>query len=301
MSKVMTMADAIRNLVVDGDMIYIAGFNHAIPFSAAHEIIRQRKRDLVLCRATPELIGDQMVASGCLRKVIFSWAGNGGVGLLRAFRRAVEGGQLAIEEYTHFGMNARLFAGASGLPFFPLRSNFGSDLPRYNPNIKTVTCPYTGEELSAVPALNPDVAIVHVQRADAEGNCHMWGVIGDQREAAFASRKVVVVAEEIVSPSVINSDPNRTLIPGFIVNAVVEDPWGAHPSFVQGYYDRDDAFYVQWDEVTKSEESLQAYLAEWVYGVTDRREYLGKLGAEKVFALTPKRCYSVPADYGLYS
>jgi len=299
-SKVMSMAEAIHTFVADGDTIYIAGFTHAISFAAGHEILRQDVHDLILCRMTPDLLYDQMIAAGCARKLVFSWAGNGGVGLLRAFRRAVESGHLEIEEYTHFGLSARLFAGASGLPFFPLRSNIGSDLPRFNRSIRTITCPYTGMELSTVPALNPDVAIVHAQRSDAEGNAHIWGVIGEQREAAFAASKVILVVEEIVDERVIRSDPNRTLIPSFIVSAVVEEPWGAHPSFLQGYYDRDDGFYIQWDQISSSEEMLRAYLKEWVYGVSDRREYLRKLGAEKIIALTPKRCYSVPTDYGLY-
>jgi glutaconate CoA-transferase, subunit A len=298
-SKVMTMSAAVKNFVADGDTIYIAGFTHAVPFSAGHEIIRQRRRDLTLCRATPDLVYDQMVAAGCARKVVFSWAGNGGVGLIRAFRRAIERGQVEVEEYTHFGMNGRLFAGASGLPFFPMVSNLGTDLPRVNPSIKTVTCPFTGATLSAVPALNPDVTIIQAQRADAEGNAHVWGVIGDQREAAFAAKKVILVVEEIVDDAVIRSDPNRTLIPGFIVSAVVEEPWGAHPSFVQGYYDRDDAFYIEWDRISSTEEGLNAYLEEWVHGVADRREYLCKLGADRMISLTPKHCYSVPVDYGL--
>jgi len=298
--KVMSMAEAVRRFVADGDTVYAAGFTHAVPYAAGHEIIRQRKRNLILCRATPDLMYDQLIAAGCARKLVFSWAGNASVGLLRAVRRGVESGSLEVEEYTHYGMTARLFAGAAGLPFYPLRSNTGSDLVRVNPNIKTVTCPYTGETLSTVPALNPDVAIIHVQRADAEGNAQLWGIFGEQREAAFAARRVILAVEEIVDERVIRSDPNRTVIPGFVVSAVVEEPWGAHPSFLQGYYDRDNEFYIQWDKISSSDESLHAYLEEWVFGVADRREYVRKLGAEKVVALTPKRYYSVPVDYGLY-
>jgi glutaconate CoA-transferase subunit B len=182
----------------------------------------------------------------------------------------VESGQLEIEQYTHFGMNARLFAGASGLPFFPIKSNLGTDLPKFNPKIKTIHCPYTGEELTTVPALNPDVAIVAVQRCDTEGNAHLWGVIGDQREAAFASRKVILVVEEVVDDAVIRSDPNRTIIPGLKVDAVVEEPWGTHPSFLQGYYDRDDAFFFEWDKICRDDETLKAYMDEWIYGVAKR-------------------------------
>ncbi len=300
MTKVMTMAEAVSRFVADGDTVYAAGFTHAVPFAVGHEIIRQRKRDLVLCRATPDLMYDQMIAAGCARKLVFSWAGNASVGPLRAFRRAVEAGTVEIEEYTHYGMTARLFAAAAGLPFFPVRTNTGSDLPGVNPNLKSVTCPYTGQVLSTVPALHPDVAIVHAQRADSNGNAQIWGIVGEQKEAAFAARKVILAVEEVVDEAVIRSDPNRTIIPGFIVSAVVEEPWGAHPSFLQGYYDRDNDFYIQWDKVSSSEESLQAYLDEWVYGVSGRAEYMQKLGAERMLRLTPKRAYSVPVDYGLY-
>lgn len=300
MNKVMTMAEAVSRFVSDGDVVYAAGFTHAVPFAVGHEIIRQRKKDLVLCRATPDLMYDQMIAAGCARKLVFSWAGNASVGPLRAFRRAVESHSVEIEEYTHYSMTARLFAGAAGLSFYPVRTHTGSDLPRHNPNIRSVTCPYTGQALSTVPALNPDVAIIHAQRADAAGNAQIWGILGEQKEAAFASKKVILAVEEIVDESVIRSDPNRTVIPGFVVSAVVEEPWGAHPSFLQGYYDRDNDFYIQWDKVSSTADSLQAYLDEWVYGVAGRAEYMRKLGAERIISLTPKRCYSVPVDYGLY-
>ncbi len=300
MTKVMSMAEAVSRFVADGDAVYAAGFTHAVPFAVGHEIIRQRKRDLVLCRATPDLMYDQMIAAGCARKLVFSWAGNASVGPLRAFRRVVESGAVAIEEYSHYGMTARLFAAAAGLPFFPVRTNVGSDLPRVNPNLKSVTCPYTGQELSTVPALCPDVAIIHAQRADATGNAQIWGIVGEQKEAAFAAKRVILAVEEIVDEAVIRSDPNRTIIPGFVVSAVVEEPWGAHPSFLQGYYDRDNDFYIEWDKVSSTAESLQAYLDEWVYGVSGRAEYMQKLGAERMLRLTPKRAYSVPVDYGLY-
>jgi glutaconate CoA-transferase subunit A len=242
-SKLTTMADAIGRLVGDGDAIVIEGFTHLICFAAGHEIIRQRKRDLVACRLTPDLVYDQMVGAGCVRKLVFSWAGNPGAGPLYALRRAVEEGipnRVEIEEYSHFGMVARLAAGAARLPFYPMRNYQGSDLPRVNPKIRTVLCPFTGEELAAVPALEPDVAIVHVQRADDQGNAQIWGLLGVQKEAAFASRRVIVVAEEIVDERVIRSDPNRTLIPGVIVSAVVHEPFGCHPSYAQGFYDRDN-------------------------------------------------------------
>jgi len=299
-TKIMAMDEAVRRFVHDGDIIVIEGFTHLICFAAAHEIIRQGRRDLTLCRLTPDLIYEQLIGAGCARRLIFSWAGNPGAGPLYALRRAVEQGipnSIELEEYSHFGMVARLTAGASKLPFYPLRNYRGSDLPRVNPQIKTVTCPFTGEELAAVPALNPDIAIIHAQRADENGNAQIWGLIGVQKEAAFASRNTIVVAEEIVSESVIRSDPNRTLIPGLIVNAVVHEPFGCHPSFAQGFYDRDNDFYVRWREISQSEALLNKYLEEWVYGVRDRREYVERMGAD-IDRLKARPQYCEPVNYG---
>jgi glutaconate CoA-transferase subunit A len=275
-AKLATMHDAIAAHVHDGDTVAIEGFTHLICFAAAHEIIRQRRRGLTLCRLTPDLVADQMIAAGCLERLVFSWAGNPGAGSLHAFRRAVEKHErpLAIEEYSHFGMVARFAAGAAGLPFWPLRNYDDTDLPRVNPNIRSVACPFTGEMMAAVPALTPDVTIVHVQRADDHGNAQVWGITGVQKEAAFAAKRVIVVAEEIVDAAVIRSDPNRTLIPGFIVSAVVHEPWGAHPSYAQGYYDRDNAFYVEWEGISRDASRLDAYLRDLVYGVADRAAYL---------------------------
>jgi len=272
----MSMHDAVARFVRDGDTVVIEGFTHLISYAAGHEIIRQRRRDLTLCRLTPDLIYDQMIAAGCARKVVFSWAGNPGVGSLHAFRRAVEGQQLEIEEYSHFGMVARFAAGAAGLPFWPLRDYAGTDLPRANPRIKAVACPYTGEALATVPALNPDVTIVHAQRADAQGNTQIWGLLGVQKEAAFASRRVIVAVEELVEESVIRADPNRTVIPAMIVDAVVVEPWGAHPSYAQGYYDRDNEFYVAWETISRDPGKLERYLDEFVRAVPDRAAYLEK-------------------------
>jgi glutaconate CoA-transferase subunit A len=278
-SKVVSMRDAIARHVHDGDTVVIEGFTHLICFAAAHEIIRQGRRELTLCRLTPDLIYDQMIAAGCARKLVFSWAGNPGAGSLHAFRRAVEGkGErpLEIEEYSHFGMVARFCAGSAKLPFWPMRDYMGTDLPLANPRIRTVVCPYTGERLATVPALNPDVTIVHAQRADANGNAQIWGLLGVQKEAAFASAHVIVVVEELVDEAVIRGDPNRTLIPGMIVDAVVVEPWGAHPSYAQGFYDRDNDFYVAWEDVSRDPAKLKAYLDEYVHGVADRQGYLGK-------------------------
>jgi len=273
------MRDAVARFVHDGDTVVIEGFTHLICFAAGHEIIRQRRRDLTLARLTPDLIYDQMIAAGCARKLVFSWAGNPGVGSLHAFRRAVEGksaGALEIEEYSHFGMVARFSAGAARLPFWPLRNYMGTDLPTANPRIRSVACPYTGEALATVPALNPGVTIVHAQRADAAGNAQMWGLVGVQKEAAFASERVIVVVEELVEEAVIRSDPNRTLIPGMIVSAVVVEPWGAHPSYAQGYYDRDNDFYVAWESISRDPDTLARYLDEFVYAVPDRAGYMEK-------------------------
>jgi len=294
------MREAIARFVRDGDTVVIEGFTHLICFAAGHEIIRQGRRDLTLARLTPDLIYDQMIAAGCARKLVFSWAGNPGVGSLHAFRRAIEGREterrLEIEEYSHFGMVARFSAGAARLPFWPLRNYMGTDLAKANPRIKTVACPYTGEALATVPALNPGVTIVHAQRADAAGNTQMWGLVGVQKEAAFASERVIVVAEELVDEEVIRSDPNRTVIPSMIVSAVVVEPWGAHPSYAQGYYDRDNDFYVAWEGISRDPSRLQGYLDEFVHGVPDRAAYLEK--QPQVTRLKAKERFSAGVNYG---
>jgi glutaconate CoA-transferase subunit A len=300
MSKLFPLSKAISQNVHDGDTVYAAGFTHLIPFAAGHEMIRQGYKDLVLARATPDLIYDQMVAAGCARKVIFSYMGNPGVGSLRFVRSELEAGKLEWEEYSHFGMISRLQAGAAGLPFMPMNQTAAVDLEMANSNYRRVRDPYSDQEVVVVPALNPDVAILHSQRADANGNAHIWGIIGEQKEAAFAAKRVILTAEEIVEESVIRSDPNRTLIPGFIVDAVCHVPYAAHPSYTQGYYDRDNAFYLEWDQISASPESVRAYLDEWVFGVKDRREYWEKLGSEVHARLKIASRPSVPVDYGAY-
>jgi glutaconate CoA-transferase subunit A len=300
MTKAMSLSEAISRYVQDGNCIYAAGFTHLIPFAAGHEIIRQQRKDLILARATPDLIYDQIVAAGCARKVIFSYMGNPGVGSLRIVRAEIEAGRLEWEEYSHFGMISRLQAGATGVPFMPMNPTAAGDLERANPNHRSVTDPYSGGEVAVVPALKPDVAIVHVQRADSEGNAQIWGIIGEQKEAAFAARHVILTAEEIVDASIIRSDPNRTLIPGFIVDAVCHVPYCAHPSYTQGYYDRDNDFYLTWDEVSKTKEGVQAYLDEWVLGVKDRAEYWQKLGPGAHQLLSVKSRPSALVDYGDY-
>ena len=300
MSKLSSLSDAIRQHVHAGDLVYAAGFTHLIPFAAGHEIIRQQIKDLVLARATPDLIYDQMIAAGCARKVIFSYSGNPGVGSLKWLREGIEKGSLEWEEYSHFGMISRLQAGASGLPFMPMRQTGALDLEKANPLYRRVRDPYGGEDVVVVPALCPDVAIVHVQRADSEGNAQIWGILGEQREAAFASKRVILTAEEIVDPEIIRSDPNRTLIPSLVVSAVCHVPWCAHPSYTQGYYDRDNELYLRWEEISKDEAGMRAYLDEWVYGVKDREEYLEKLGTETRERLKPGLRLSAPVNYGSY-
>jgi glutaconate CoA-transferase subunit A len=302
-SKVATMRDAIAELVHDGDTVAIEGFTHLISFAAGHEIIRQRRRDLVLARMTPDVIYDQMVAAGVARKLIFSWLGNPGVGGLNAIRRVTEGSNatLELEEYSHFGMVARYAAGAAKLPFMPLRSYFETDLPKANPLIRPIESPYGDGTVYAVPPLRPDVTVVHAQRADASGNTQVWGLLGCQKEAAFAAERVIVVVEELVDEAVIRADPNRTIIPGIVVDAVVVEPWGAHPSYVQGCYDRDNRFYRDWDPISRDAAATAAWLEEWVYGLDGRAAYAEKLGAERLTSLRP----SGPApsgivDYGEY-
>lgn len=300
MSKLIPLKQAIQEHVKDGDCVYAAGFTHLIPFAAGHEIIRQGRRDLTLARATPDLIYDQMVAAGCARKVIFSYMGNPGVGSLRIVRRELEAGRLEWEEYSHFAMISRLQAGATGLPFMPMNVTAADDLEKANSHYRSVTDPYSGGEVVVVPALKPDVAIVHVQRADANGNAHIWGIIGEQKEAAFAAEKVILTAEEIVPEEVIRSDPNRTLIPGFVVDAVCEVPHCSHPSYTQGYYDRDNAFYLEWDKISQDRDEVQRWLDEWVYLVQDRDEYWSKLGEEVHQRLKITSRMSLPVDYGQY-
>jgi glutaconate CoA-transferase, subunit A len=307
-SKVATMRDAVAELVRDGDTVAIEGFTHLISFAAGHEIVRQRKRDLTLARLTPDVIYDQMVAGGVARKLVFSWLGNPGVGGLNAIRRRIEAeaveasGEppLEVEEYSHWGMVGRYTAGATNLPFFPLRSYFESDLPKVNPRIRPVESPYGDGVVYAVPPLKPDVTIVHAQRASAAGDTQVWGLLGCQKEAAFAADRVIVVVEALVDESVIRADPNRTIIPGLIVDAVVVEPFGAHPSYVQGAYDRDNRFYLDWDPISRDEAATQAWLRQWVYDLDGRAAYLEKLGAERVASLKPGPAPSGVVDYGDY-
>ena len=302
--RILSMSQAVERYVADGSSVAIEGFTAFIGFAAAHEIIRQRRQGLTLIRMTPDLVYDQMVAAGVAERLVFSYLGNPGVGSLHAIRRAVEKGvpqPLAIEEYTHFGMVGRYLAGASRLPFFPLRSYRGSEMVAVNDQVRFVTSPYEdGEEIAVVPPINPDVAFITAQRADAAGNTQMWGLLGMQKEVAFAARRVVVVVEEIVDEAVIRHDPNRTVIPGLVVDAVVHEPYGAHPSYVQGYYDRDNQFYLEWEDISRDQAATEAWLDEWVYGVPGRAAYLAKLGKERLDGLAPGEMWAEPVNYGRY-
>jgi glutaconate CoA-transferase, subunit A len=300
MTKLCSLKDAITNYVHDGDIVYCAGFTHMIPFAAGHEIIRQGRKNLTLARATPDLIYDQMVAAGCARKLIFSYIGNPGVGSLRIVRTELEAGRLEWEEYSHFGMISRLQAGAAGLPFMPMNQTAATDLENSNPNIGRVKDPYTGREVITVPPLTPDVGIIHVQRCDKNGNAHIWGIVGEQKEVAFASKNVIITAEEIVDEDVIRSDPNRTIIPEMIVKAVCHVPHCAHPSYTQGYYDRDNVFYLNWDKISEDPAAVKQWLDEWVYGVKDCDEYWQKLGPETHKRLDVKPKFAAPVNYGDY-
>lgn len=301
--KRLSMHDAIAAHVRDGMSVAIEGFTAFICFAAGHEIIRQGRRDLTLIRMTPDLIYDQMVAAGVASKLVFSYLGNPGVGSLHCLRRAIEEGiprPLALEEYSHYGMVGRYLAGASRLPFYPLRSYLGSDIPVVNDQIKFIESPYGDGKIAVVPPLHPDLAIIHAQRADSQGNTQLWGLLGVQKEAAFAAQKVVVVVEEIVDEAVIRADPNRTLIPGLIVDAVVHAPYGAYPSYVQGYYDRDNVFYLEWDKISRDHQQTMAWLDEWVYGVADPAEYVRKLGESPLARIKPGSARAGVIEYGEY-
>ncbi|MHB1612611.1 MAG: CoA transferase subunit A [Sulfobacillus sp.] len=277
-TRQLTLDALVSEYIEDGMTLYMAGFSHLIPFAAAHEIIRQKKSHLTLCRATPDLIYDQMIAAGVADRLVFSYAGNPGVGLLPAFRRAVEQGDISLEEYTHFEMVARLEAGAAGLPFWPLKSPI-TDLVLRRP-AATVTCPYTGAAVPTVPALNPDVTWVHVQAADSDGNLYVSGLVGEMKEAALAAKTVVATTESFYPADVLRTRRGELLLPGFRVSAVAHVPMGAHPSYASGLYERDTRFYQQWTAIAKDAERCQAWLEEWIYGTANHEQYLSKWGQE---------------------
>jgi len=302
-SKLVTIKEAVARHVMPGSMVLMgAQLEQMIPFAAGHEIIRQGLRDLTLVGPISDILFDQLIGAGCVTRVMAAWVGNVSAGVGYCFRRAVERDiprPVQMVDYSNFTLALGLHAGAMGVPFMPTYSTLGSDLLKKNGNLREFPSPVNEEKLIAVRAIKPDVAIIHVQRADEFGNAHLWGNLGVAVDGARASRKVIVVAEEIVAPEVIASDPNRTLIPGLFVTAVVHEPWGAHPSPVQGHYGRDHAFFSQYHEQSRELEEFERWLARWVNGVPDRCAYMNLLGACRVEALgVREHAHSAPADFG---
>jgi glutaconate CoA-transferase subunit A len=282
LAHIVHLRDAIRELVHDGDFVALEGFTHLIPFAAGHEIIRQGRRNLTLVRMTPDVIYDQLIGAGCARKLIFSWGGNPGVGSLHRLRDAVEKDwpvPLEVEEHAHAGMAAAYAAGASGLPFGLLRGYLGSDLPKYNPNIKFIECPFTGERLAAIPSLRPDVAVIHAQQADREGNVQLWGVTGVQKEAVLAAKRSIVTVEEIVD-TLKPASPNAVVLPKWVIGAVCHVPTGAFPSYALGYYGRNNAFYKKWDGIARERDGFTAWIDRHVRGTADFAEFRRSLEAK---------------------
>ncbi len=296
------MHDAISTHIPDGCSVALGlQMEQMIPFSAGHEMIRQKKRGLILIGPIFDIIADQLIGAGCVEEVIGAWVGNVMMGSAYNFRREVESGRVRVTNLTNFSVALALQAGAMGIPFLPMRSALGSDVAKGNRFFKEMDDPFGGEpsKLHAVRALNPDTTILHVQRADAEGNAHCWGNFGVMLEGVRAAKKVIVVAEEIVAPKVIASDPNRTVIPAFLVSAVVESPMGAHPSPVQGYYKRDNEFFMQYHRESKTQADFDDWAKTWIHGVADREGYMQVLGAERAASLGVKtHAYAAQTDYG---
>ena len=285
MAHVTQLREAVAGLVRDGDSVALEGFTHLITTAAAHEIVRQGREDLTLIRMTPDLIYDQMIGMGCARKLVFSWGGNPGVGSLHRFRDAVENGwpaPLEIEEHSHAGMANRYVAGASGLPFAVLRGYVGTDLPKVTTTIAPISCPFTGEELMAVPALSPDVAAIHAQQADRRGNVAIWGISGIQKEAALSARRVIVTVEEVVAE--LEPHPFQVVLPSVAVDAIAVEPMGAHPSYADGYYDRDNAFYEAWDAIARDRGRFREWMDRHVLGTGSFGEYLESVRREGMVA-----------------
>jgi glutaconate CoA-transferase subunit A len=270
MAQITPLREAVSGLIQDGDTVALEGFTHLIPHAAGHEIIRQGKKGLTLVRMTPDLIYDQIIGMGCAAKLIFSWGGNPGVGSLHRFRDAVEKGwphKLAIEEHSHSGMANAYVAGASNLPFALLRGYTGSDLPKVNPNIRFIECPFTGEKLAAIPSVRPDVTVIHAQKADRRGNVLLWGILGVQKEAVLAAKRAIVTVEEIVDE--LDAPANSCVLPRWAVSAVCHVPGGAYPSYAQGYSERDNRFYQAWDPIARSREDFTAWMDRHVRNTDD--------------------------------
>jgi glutaconate CoA-transferase, subunit A len=282
-ASILSLREAVATHVHDGDTVAMEGFTHLIPHAAGHELIRQGRRNLTLVRMTPDVVYDQLIGAGCVTKLVFSWGGNPGVGSLHRFRDAVEHGwpqRLEIEEHSHAGMATRYAAGASGLPFGVLRGYVGTDLMEHTPSIAPIDCPFTGETLTAVPALRPDVAIIHAQQADRHGNVQLWGLVGVQKEAVLASARSIVTVEELVDE--LEPRPNAVVLPSWVIDAVCEVPGGAHPSFAMGYSMRDNDFYQAWDEISRSREGFLDWIDANVLGTVDYAAYRRRVGLDGV-------------------
>ena len=301
MDKTMSLPQAIATHLHDGDTVALEGFGHIVPVAAAHEIIRQGFTNLVLARMSCDVIVDQLLGANCLKGLISSFVANSSAGSLYELRRRVENSdpeELWFDEYSHGGMVARYQAGASKLPFQPIASYRGSDLVAKNPRIASVPDPYGGPPIHVVPALNPDLSVIHAQRADKHGNIQAWGMLGIQTEAAFAGRRLIVTVEEIVDEDIIRSDPNRTIIPAHVVDAVVAVPRGSHPHSVQGYYDRDDDFSREWSTLARDAEAVRTWLDTNIRGTDDHEEFLATLGPGHFDHLAIREALSAPVNYG---
>lgn len=274
MAEIVSLREAVAGLIHDGDQVAMEGFTHLIPSAAGHEVARQGRRDLTLVRMTPDLIYDQLIGIGAAKKLIFSWGGNPGVGSLHRLREAVEGDwphRLEIEEHSHADLANAYVAGAANLPFAVMRGYIGSDLPKVNPLLRTITCPFTGEVLAAVPSLRPDVTVIHAQKADRRGNVLLWGIIGVQKEAALAAKRTIVTVEEIVDS--LDAPPNACILPHWALSAVCLEPGGAFPSYAQGYYDRDNRFYPAWDKIARNRDTFLAWMKRHVLDTQNFAEF----------------------------
>lgn len=299
-SKLLNLSEAIKRYVPDGtEVVMGTSLETMIPFAAGHEIIRQRKKNLTLIGPISDILFDRLIGAGCVRKIRAAWIGNVITGSSYNFRRAAEEGILETEDHSNLTISMALKAGAMGVPFMPAFTALGSDLYKTNKSLKKMICPFTGSKLTAVSAINPAVAVIHVQRSDVYGNAHMWGNIGVTREACLASRHIVITAEEIVSPDIIESDPNRVITPGFRVSAVVHAPWGAHPSPVPGYYNRDHDAFIEYRNESRTPDAFAKWLNRWVDDVKNSDDYLRLLGKERILKLELKKhMISEPVDYG---
>jgi glutaconate CoA-transferase subunit A len=278
-AKIMPLADAVGRFVKDGQVLAMEGFTHLIPYGAGHEVIRQGRSGLTLVRMTPDILYDQMIGMGCAVGLEFSWGGNPGVGSIHRFRDAIENGwphPLKVQEHSHADMAGRYQAGASGLPFSVLRGYVGSDLPKHNPAIRSITCPFTGEKLAATPAINPDVTVIHAQRADRQGNVLIEGIVGIQKEAVLAARAAIVTVEEVVDD--LKAPMNACFLPHWVLAAVCEVPFGAHPSYAHGYYDRDNAFCKSWDAISRDRDAFRAWMKQHILGTRTHAEFLASAG-----------------------